>query len=88
MRSATRVVCALRPLLRPYVAMLHCACLLLPHTKGARVVFTHRRACRWVADVARRFLAPDRKTVDLVGNSAMKASASVRHLILHCTCAP
>ena len=39
----------------------------------------------WVADVARRFLAPDRKMVDLVGSSKMKASASVRHLLLHCT---
>ena len=39
----------------------------------------------WVADVARRFLAPDRVTVDLVGEAKMKASAAIRHLLISCT---
>lgn len=32
--------------------------------------------------IAARFLKPSRKTVDLVGDEKMKASASVRHLLL------
>ena len=31
-----------------------------------------------------RFLKADRKTVDLVGNEKLKASASVKHLALPC----
>lgn len=38
----------------------------------------------WVADVARRFLHPERVTVDLVGSSVMKASQAVKHLLIHC----
>ena len=38
----------------------------------------------WVADVARTFLHASRKTVDLVGSSTMKASSSVKHLLIHC----
>ena len=38
----------------------------------------------WVADVAQRFLKPDRETVDLVGTSTLKAAESVRHLLMHC----
>jgi ATP-dependent RNA helicase DDX21 len=36
----------------------------------------------WVKKIAARFLKPSRKTVDLVGDEKMKASASVRHLLL------
>lgn len=32
-----------------------------------------------------RFLKAEKKTVDLVGNEKMKASASVRHLVLPCS---
>jgi len=39
---------------------------------------------KWVAEVAQRFLKPDRVTVDLVGSSTMKASAAVRHLLINC----
>ncbi|KAM0916498.1 hypothetical protein ACQ4PT_010119 [Festuca glaucescens] len=38
----------------------------------------------WVNKLSMRFLKPDKKTVDLVGNEKMKASASVRHLALPC----
>ncbi|XP_051188901.1 DEAD-box ATP-dependent RNA helicase 7 [Lolium perenne] len=38
----------------------------------------------WVKKLSMRFLKPDKKTVDLVGNEKMKASASVRHLALPC----
>ena len=38
----------------------------------------------WVRDITRRFLDPGHKTIDLVGTSKMKASSSVRHLLLPC----
>jgi len=38
----------------------------------------------WVHQIADRFLKPGRKTVDLVGEEKLKASASVRHLLLPC----
>lgn len=37
---------------------------------------------RWVQDITKRFLKPGFKTVDLVGDQKMKASTSVRHLLL------
>lgn len=39
---------------------------------------------RWVQDITRRFLKPGFQTVDLVGNETMKASTSVKHLLLPC----
>jgi ATP-dependent RNA helicase DDX21 len=36
----------------------------------------------WVRKIADKFLKPSRKTVDLVGDDKMKASNSVRHLLL------
>lgn len=38
----------------------------------------------WVRDITKRFLKPGFTTVDLVGNETMKASTSVRHLLLPC----
>ncbi|KAF7073705.1 hypothetical protein CFC21_078653 [Triticum aestivum] len=38
----------------------------------------------WVKKLSMSFLKADRKTVDLVGNEKMKASASVKHLALPC----
>eukprot|EP00897_Mesotaenium_endlicherianum_P010166 jgi/Mesen1/9178/ME000591S08495 len=38
----------------------------------------------WVKDISERFLKKGRKTVDLVGEEKMKASASVKHLLLPC----
>ncbi|XP_010275981.1 PREDICTED: DEAD-box ATP-dependent RNA helicase 7 [Nelumbo nucifera] len=39
----------------------------------------------WVKQIASRFLKPDKKTADLVGNEKMKASANVRHIVLPCS---
>ncbi|GKV33686.1 hypothetical protein SLEP1_g42160 [Rubroshorea leprosula] len=39
----------------------------------------------WVKNIAARFLKPSKKTVDLVGNEKMKASANVRHIVLPCS---
>lgn len=39
---------------------------------------------QWVQDVKRRFLKADHQTVDLVGSDVMKASNSVRHMLLPC----
>ncbi|XP_038971529.1 DEAD-box ATP-dependent RNA helicase 7-like [Phoenix dactylifera] len=39
----------------------------------------------WVKKISARFLKHDKKTADLVGNEKLKASASVRHLVLPCT---
>nr|XP_017258007.1 PREDICTED: DEAD-box ATP-dependent RNA helicase 7-like [Daucus carota subsp. sativus] len=39
----------------------------------------------WVKQIATRFLKPDKKTADLVGNEKMKASASVRHIVIPCS---
>ncbi|KAJ1423873.1 RNA-binding domain superfamily [Sesbania bispinosa] len=39
----------------------------------------------WVKHIAAKFLKPDKKTADLVGNTKMKASTSVRHIVLPCT---
>ncbi|KAK1327013.1 DEAD-box ATP-dependent RNA helicase 7 [Acorus calamus] len=39
----------------------------------------------WVKKIAARFLKPEKKTADLVGNEKLKASASVRHLVLPCS---
>ncbi|KAF5480313.1 hypothetical protein F2P56_001073 [Juglans regia] len=39
----------------------------------------------WVKQIAARFLKPDKKTADLVGNEKMKASTSVRHIVLPCS---
>ncbi|KAJ6824976.1 DEAD-box ATP-dependent RNA helicase 7-like [Iris pallida] len=41
----------------------------------------------WVKKISARFLKPDKKTIDLVGNEKMKASASVRHLVMPCSSA-
>ncbi|KAJ1290464.1 hypothetical protein BS78_02G245700 [Paspalum vaginatum] len=38
----------------------------------------------WVNKLSMRFLKVDRRTVDLVGNEKLKASASVKHLALPC----
>ncbi|EFN57631.1 hypothetical protein CHLNCDRAFT_20835, partial [Chlorella variabilis] len=38
----------------------------------------------WVKDITKRFLKPGFTTVDLVGSQKMKASTSVRHLLLPC----
>lgn len=39
----------------------------------------------WVKHIASKFLKPDKKTVDIVGNQKMKASTSVRHIIIPCS---
>ncbi|CAH9094300.1 unnamed protein product [Cuscuta epithymum] len=39
----------------------------------------------WVKQIASQFLKPDKKTVDIVGNEKMKASTSVRHIIIPCS---
>ncbi|XP_039000185.1 DEAD-box ATP-dependent RNA helicase 7-like [Hibiscus syriacus] len=39
----------------------------------------------WVKGIATRFLKTSKKTVDLVGNEKMKASTSVRHIVLPCS---
>ncbi|XP_027367878.1 DEAD-box ATP-dependent RNA helicase 7 [Abrus precatorius] len=41
----------------------------------------------WVKHIAGKFLKPDKKTADLVGNTKMKASTNVRHIVLPCTSA-
>ncbi|XP_020588988.1 DEAD-box ATP-dependent RNA helicase 7 [Phalaenopsis equestris] len=41
----------------------------------------------WVKKISTRFLKPLKKTVDLVGNEKLKASATVRHLVLPCSSA-
>lgn len=35
--------------------------------------------------IAAQFLKPDKKTADLVGNTKMKASTNVRHIVLPCS---
>ncbi|KAL8049777.1 hypothetical protein ABFX02_06G041400 [Erythranthe guttata] len=39
----------------------------------------------WVKHIAAKFLKRDKKTADLVGNEKMKASTSVRHIVLPCS---
>ncbi|XP_062153642.1 DEAD-box ATP-dependent RNA helicase 7 [Alnus glutinosa] len=39
----------------------------------------------WVKQIAARFLKPNKKTADLVGNEKMKASTNVRHIVLPCS---
>lgn len=39
----------------------------------------------WVKQISSRFLKPDKKTADLVGNEKMKASTNVRHFVLPCS---
>ncbi|KAL2550269.1 DEAD-box ATP-dependent RNA helicase 7 [Forsythia ovata] len=41
----------------------------------------------WVKHIASKFLKRDKKTADLVGNEKMKASISVRHIVLPCSSA-
>ncbi|KAM3203271.1 hypothetical protein P3L10_030897 [Capsicum annuum] len=36
----------------------------------------------WVKHISSKFLKPDKKTVDLVGDEKMKASKNVRHIII------
>ncbi|KAL1356122.1 hypothetical protein HN51_008106 [Arachis hypogaea] len=38
----------------------------------------------WVKHISGKFLKPDKKTADLVGNAKMKASTNVRHIVLPC----
>ncbi|KAL1203859.1 DEAD-box ATP-dependent RNA helicase 7 [Cardamine amara subsp. amara] len=38
----------------------------------------------WVKNISTRFLKANKKTIDLVGNDKMKASHSVRHIVLPC----
>ncbi|RWW36100.1 hypothetical protein BHE74_00058901 [Ensete ventricosum] len=42
-------------------------------------------SCIYRFQLSTRFLKQDKKTADLVGNEKLKASASVRHLVLPCT---
>ncbi|KAI4351866.1 hypothetical protein L6164_006171 [Bauhinia variegata] len=39
----------------------------------------------WVKHIAAKFLKPDKKTADLVGNERMKASINVRHIVMPCS---
>ncbi|XP_058086899.1 DEAD-box ATP-dependent RNA helicase 7 [Magnolia sinica] len=39
----------------------------------------------WVKEISSRFLKPEKKTIDLVGNEKMKASTNVRHIALPCS---
>ncbi|VFQ99616.1 unnamed protein product [Cuscuta campestris] len=39
----------------------------------------------WVKHIASKFLKQDKKTIDIVGNDKMKASTSVRHVIIPCS---
>ncbi|OWM75664.1 DEAD-box ATP-dependent RNA helicase 7 [Punica granatum] len=39
----------------------------------------------WVKNISKRFLKPNKKTVDLVVNEKMKASTSVRHIVIPCS---
>ncbi|GAA0155965.1 RNA helicase [Lithospermum erythrorhizon] len=39
----------------------------------------------WVKQISRKFLKPDKKTADLVGNEKMKASINVRHIVMPCS---
>ncbi|XP_065870761.1 DEAD-box ATP-dependent RNA helicase 7 [Euphorbia lathyris] len=39
----------------------------------------------WVKNISTRFLKAYKKTIDLVGNEKMKASTSVRHIVLPCS---
>lgn len=39
----------------------------------------------WVKHISTKFLKPDKKTIDLVGNEKMKASTNVRHIVLPCS---
>ncbi|KAL5706458.1 RNA helicase [Ranunculus cassubicifolius] len=39
----------------------------------------------WVQNISKRFLKPNKKTANLVGNEKMKASANVRHIVLPCS---
>ncbi|XP_051121494.1 DEAD-box ATP-dependent RNA helicase 7-like [Andrographis paniculata] len=39
----------------------------------------------WVKQISAKFLKRERKTVDLVGNEKMKASTSVRHIVIPCS---
>ncbi|TKY45063.1 DEAD-box ATP-dependent RNA helicase 7 [Spatholobus suberectus] len=40
----------------------------------------------WVKHISAKFLKPEKKTADLVGNEKMKASTNVRHIVLPCHC--
>ncbi|KAL6004739.1 hypothetical protein ACLOJK_005295 [Asimina triloba] len=39
----------------------------------------------WVKQISSKFLKPEKRTIDLVGNEKMKASTSVRHIALPCS---
>ncbi|XP_059667005.1 DEAD-box ATP-dependent RNA helicase 7-like [Cornus florida] len=39
----------------------------------------------WVKNISSRFLKQEKKTVDLVGNEKVKASTSIRHIVLPCS---
>ncbi|KAJ7975607.1 DEAD-box ATP-dependent RNA helicase [Quillaja saponaria] len=41
----------------------------------------------WVKQISTRFLKPNKRTADLVGNEKMKASTNVRHIVLPCSSA-
>ncbi|KAH9615485.1 hypothetical protein KSS87_000960, partial [Heliosperma pusillum] len=41
----------------------------------------------WVKQISTKFLKPDKKTVDLVSDQKMKASTSVRHIVMPCSAA-
>lgn len=61
--------------------------LILGHVEDASAVQTLLFSATmpdWVKKIASRFLKDTRETVDLVGEEKMKASASVRHLLLPC----
>ncbi|KAH7446424.1 hypothetical protein KP509_01G054800 [Ceratopteris richardii] len=61
--------------------------LILGHVEDASTVQTLLFSATmpdWVQQIASRFLKKDKEVVDLVGEEKMKASSSVRHLLLPC----
>lgn len=61
--------------------------LILGHVEDASTVQTLLFSATmpdWVKKIASKFLKADKETVDLVGEEKMKASSSVRHLLLPC----
>jgi ATP-dependent RNA helicase DDX21 len=54
------------------------------HAAAVQTLLFSATLPRWVQEITRRFLKPGFETVDLVGNETMKASTSVKHLLLPC----
>ncbi|KAK4489504.1 hypothetical protein RD792_005313 [Penstemon davidsonii] len=73
------------PNLKYLTLFFYCMNILIPNCPFLCCIIG--LTCILSCQISARFLKPDKKTADLVGNEKMKASTNVRHIVLPCSSA-